>query len=138
MSPNRQNRNCWHRGIELAGDFVTRGNAVLSLITRKLAFLGRHPSDQAPASVFSTVHGSPSKTESVYAFESAIDALSLATYFLKTKTRDLLGMVGFVSTAGVSAKPIAVDADVKLYCAYDADPAGDAAAKTWPRRALPR
>lgn len=73
--------------------------------------------------------GSIARAAAVYLVESAIDAISLA----RLLTLDGAKHFAVVSTAGAAAKPrgwlAEIGAKVRRVCAFDADDAGDAAAK---------
>jgi hypothetical protein len=73
--------------------------------------------------------GSIAKAAAVYLVESAIDAISL----VKLLTLDGAKNFAVVSTAGAAPKPrgwlAEIGAKVRRICAFDADDAGDAAAK---------
>jgi len=82
--------------------------------------------------------GSIAKAAAVYLVESAIDAISLA----RLLTLDGAKHFAVVSTAGAAPKPrgwlAEIGARVRRVCAFDADDAGDAAAKELSRHGWER
>jgi hypothetical protein len=82
--------------------------------------------------------GNVAKATAVYLVESAIDAISLA----KLRAKDGEKNFAVISTAGTTPKPRSwfkgVAAHVRRVCAFDADDAGDTAAKKLSRRGWER
>lgn len=83
--------------------------------------------------------GNP-KAKQVMFCESAIDALSLIVVYLKASAKSLaqvLGKIRFVSTAGILREAPTIAEAATAICCYDADMAGDTAARGWDNRKRP-